>query len=478
MNLFAQIAGVAISIGFSAFFLRVMTLEQIAITALYQIFEGVMAPLRDMGLAATSIREVPGLMISKKFALAKNYLRITFWVPSFLSIVVGTIACVASAELSLVFLKTSAYVKYIYPAVIYAVISSMLTQILLNLQALQKFKVHSGLLLFTQFSQRVVSLFCWFRWGLIGYLYGFTGATLVGLIVGVSYLWKYISLKNGIRDISAILYKSLPYYLSNWSRFFFNQADQLVVGILLSPSLLAVYYVIRNIVRQVTSLWDSMFTPLAPKLSEIFRSDSLSTTKQSMSGKITVLIQIIFWSLAFLTVLMVVHSRTGLEFYTGGAYSSYWWFFALFSLTVIPYGISATFSPLILVFNHPSDRLKYELTTGISSILGLFILIPIFGLVGAAISQILSYTISLFVGFYLVSTNIKLNFRLKFFLPISIMTLIVVLYCAEFVSRLGVVSQISVDIVNLVIFIALGWLVIDNVTKSWIKIQLKNLTHR
>lgn len=458
----SQIGAFLVSIVFSAYILRTLSKEEVAIIALPVIFEGIISLIKDFGLATSAIKKVPLLWKRRRYREARGLIRTAWLVPLAASVLLAGVMFLLRSELSFWFLKDRQW-SYLIPwVVMYALAGSILNQEFLLLQALQKFKDISAISFTVSLLQKIIPFVLLLKWGVLGYLIGFAGVTWLGVGAGVWRLEKQLLGKAVAPSLLAFIRQSFPYYLSGYARYLFYQADQVLVALLMGPTVLAVYFVVRSIVRQICLFWDTFFVPLSPKLAELKSRQG----NKELINNIKVMLNLTGLVLLIVVLGLIALSRTGLDIYTGGRYSEFSWLLSLMALMLLPYGLLTVVGSVVYILGTAVDRLKLEVFTGVVSFSLQLILLPSFKLLGAALAQVLCFGMALLFGVLLLR-KYKVRFDGPFFSKLTVMAVITI-PLAWILARQNVIVQL-VGLLGIVGFTFIGgWMGLERQTRNWL----------
>ncbi|HXI01920.1 MAG TPA: oligosaccharide flippase family protein, partial [Candidatus Saccharimonadales bacterium] len=362
---------------------RLLTLREMAVFALYNSMCALQAVICSMGLLTTATRNLPALMGRDDEDGAARLLRSAMTINAMISAVVASVLAVAARPLSLYFLGDPSYAPALRWAALAVFAWNLFEANQIFLVSLQKFADYARATVTCAVAQRILSLglFLALRktdYALVGYLAGFAAGSVIGLVRGFRPVRELASRPVGFEPLGALLRYSLPFYGDGYLRYLYMQADQLIIAVFLPPEVLALYFVAKRFIQYYQQAVASVIDPLLAKVGELRARGSVAVEGSLRSA--SRYFELIFLPMAAGTAAMsaLLLDAAGGERYLGATPV-----LALLSLSVALYAGFNLVTGYVYMLGVPSDRLRYNMVTGISQAVLMALLLGLATLLGA-----------------------------------------------------------------------------------------------
>jgi O-antigen/teichoic acid export membrane protein len=232
--------------------------------------------------------------------------------------------------------------------------------------------------------------------GLIGRYYGQLGADVLMLVPA---LWIMIKISDFSLDpgtVNKALKFSMPLALTGFFYVMFTMLDRLVLERYVSLVELGIYTVGFSIAYGLNSVSNGIYKALEPVIYKL-------ANDRAFDEKIVRLKNHLVFILISLGAVFIVFSREIVMIFAASKFYESYKIAALLSVRVIIVGISIPVTTYLVAINKTHMVPILELLCAIASSIFLFLLIPYFGMYGAAISGIISAL--LIIGAYAVLTE-------------------------------------------------------------------------
>jgi O-antigen/teichoic acid export membrane protein len=243
-------------------------------------------------------------------------------------------------------------------------------------------------------------------------IYGLLGGFIFGMICGIIFNLFYLDFQFALfkmSHIKSLFSFAIWSFLSSGGLLIFSYADSLLIGYFLNTSDVAIYRTAFNL----TAI--SSFTVLAfqyvlfPKISNWWTNGSVGSIKSAITLSI-------HYSLALAIPFCVGGWILGdrlLYFLYGSSFSSgYISLFILLFVQIINV-FMVMFTTTLNALNHPSDTFKVTIITAPLAIFLEILLIPVFGINGAAAAILIAFLLNVILTRHILSTIIKIPLKLK-----------------------------------------------------------------
>ncbi len=412
--------------GFGIYFAHVLSVEEMAVVALFFLFTSLTPTVASIGLIDLLLWKLPIYLSNKEENEAGSLIKTIFIIQFLVSFVLSFLMIFFAKDISMIFLKTTEYAFQIQIIGLGSHIQTLINFFDAVIRSMQQFGKLAKAKFVANVISRIVALILFFIMGFNGYLVGLLIGSLLTLIMLVYYTRHLISLSSIIcKDYMSIIRFSFPYYLSNITRYLLINADKYIIGLFLSPSYLATYFVASRIVEYLKQIIDSLCNPIFPKIAE-FKAGNMERVENAFSK-----------SFRYLTFLFVPLSIGGaslsyplLYLYGGAKYTDGAIILAILFISMIGYTYTGLLGINIHIMGKPVDKLKIDLTGGVISIILSFILVYLLKDIGVAVSKLGAYIGSVIIGYRILSKMFVLKFDVSVLklsiVASSIMALIIV----------------------------------------------------
>jgi O-antigen/teichoic acid export membrane protein len=396
--LLSRIASRVITFAFLIVFVRLLTREELAIIPIFYAASGASVLLFSFGIPATLVREVPRLRTEDTERM-QNLLFTGFSFVLAGIFITSAIALIFHEQIKALFfeqLQEQTTYQLIVSGMVIGGWHFLMTFILKSLQEYKDLAVYGALY---DLLQKSLGLCGYLAYGINGLLIGFI---LGGLICNLWFTWKfsnYIFSAKKILPLSGIIRFSWPFYLEGYLHYFRNNGDILVIGSVLGPSALAVFYVAKRLYVLLMMITRSIEDVVAPSLSHLLGQDYDSAIKGY--SRITILAPIVLIPIGALAAGI---SYTFVNIVGGAEYTEQAFIpAAAFCVVAVIEGLYGIQARAIFVFGNPTERLKLVATQAAIYFPLLYILISQIGIIGAPVSQAASFIIGLFFAKQIIS---------------------------------------------------------------------------
>jgi O-antigen/teichoic acid export membrane protein len=378
----ARFTVAALAMIFIAISTRILTLEEMAVFAVYSSLCAVQAMVCSLGLLTTCTRELPALTGRGDEEGASRMLRTALVTNASLSFALACGLALAARPLSLLFLKTDAYAPAFRIVAVGVFLWNLYEANQIILVALQRFGAYGKNNVICAIAQRVSSLVLFVilagrGHGLLGYVAGYAAGTLVGVGFGLGAMKDLLTRRSGFAPLGPLLRFSAPFYADGYLRYLYMQADQLLIGIFLPPQVLSLYFVAKRFAMYYQQTVASSIDPALAKVAEIRDRgrEAVAKTLRSASR---------YFALAFIPFAAGTAALSPFFLYLAGGepYREAAVVLALLSISVALYAAFNLVTGYVYVLGVPADRLRHNLVTGLSQ---LVLMAALLALVGAGI---------------------------------------------------------------------------------------------
>lgn len=396
------------SIGFIIFLSRTLDKTDFATFAVFAILGGLIKLTVNLGLETSCIQRVPELIAKGENDKASAMLKTTFLSRTLLSIFFALLIFSLSSTVSKIFLKTDEYNHIIQIMSLGILFSSLVDSLGLLTQITQQFGKISIINVIVNVSSRVSSIVLYFIFGLKGYIIGFAWTPVIGIILFLWLLRKWLFVKSSYYSWLKLVKYSLPFYAKGYMRFCLMQFDMLVIGIFLEPATLATYFIARKFSEYIFMISNSFGNPVLIKIAEL-KNNGLDYVAK-IFGRVSRYFSFLFVPLCIGTAST---SYFLLNLYGGHKYTDGTFILILLSLGMLMYCLSGPYVMNVYLLGKPKEALKVAAAGGVVNIVFTIGTIFFFGIAGVAFARLMGYITSFFYGRQLLKKLITAEFDME-----------------------------------------------------------------
>ncbi len=407
MKLFASRFSVAIiSLAFySVAAYHVPTKAELAPIAAMAIIAELFRVARSMGIPSAMLRDVPEHVALSKHEEARALVQSTLVYTTLAGIVLAGAAWFCRSGLSEIGLFSNLSQTDLLIILAVSLLTGIYDTLQLALLSLQRFGRQSLAYFITMASQRVVAIVLLLRYGITGALAGFLIGAGLGVVVSLFWTRQYIFGAVRLMSFPRLLSYSAPYYLQGFTRYVFQEGDQLVLKLLFSDELLVTFFMAKRIVHGIRMMIDAITDALRPKIGELrTRGDEAVRAGFAKSSR--------FLSYAVLPVTLGVAaiSRPLMLAYAGPQYADAGIILLVLSLAMTFYAYFSLYEVGIHMLGRPAQRLYVDLSCALVMLTGFLGLGPLLGGSGIALAELIGFGLSLIVGVRLLRSAMGVRF--------------------------------------------------------------------
>ena len=404
----AQISINVFSVAFTIFLAHTLSKTDFATFAVFGILSGIIAMTVNLGLETSCIQRVPELIATGENDEASAMLQTTILSRTILSAFFALSIFYSSAIVSRIFLKTSEYDYIIQIMSLGILFSSLIDSLNLLTQITQQFGKISIIQVVVNVLSRVFSIGLYFVLGLKGYIIGFSWTPIIGIILYLLLLRKWLFVKSGFYPWFKLVKYSLPFYGRGFVRFSLMRLDQFIIGVFLDPTALATYFIAKKFSEYIFMISAAVCNPIRIKISEL-NKDGLKRISRIFI-KISRYYSLVFIPLCFSVAAV---SYPLLHLYGGYKYTSGTFILILLSIGMLMYSLAGAYAINILILGKPKEIFKLDAVGGLLNTVFAVILIYFLKTTGIALAKLIAFTASLFYARYLLRRIIPVQFDTK-----------------------------------------------------------------
>lgn len=211
--------------------------------------------------------------------------------------------------------------------------------------------------------------------------------TVISFIIILKFLakYKYTGINIGETSYREIISVSSPMFLTAIMQSVITQTDIFMLGSLANVSDVGVYSIVMKLALLSSFIITSLNTFMAPKFSELFYNNELDELK-NLAQKST---KLIFYVTLPITIIMVVFGNYLLSIF-GDEFIGGYYALLLLSIGQLINAASGSIGYLLNMTGHQKQFNKIVLLGALINIIVNYLLIPLYGINGAAFASMLS----------------------------------------------------------------------------------------
>lgn len=364
------------------------------------------------------------------------------------SLIISIIFFIFSNQISIIF-NGNVYITNIVSIIIFV---SCLNYLLISFfRAIQKIKNYSLFLLASTYIKLVIiAYFALFNYGILGITFGYFIGEIILFFLMYAFIFMYIGFKiPKFKYIKTYLFLSFPTIPGNLSGWVMNSSDRFIIGIFLGSAAVGYYspsYTLGNIIFMITAPFSTI---LLSELPQHFDTNRMDTVKVYLNNSIKYFLLIAipsFFGLSLLSlpILLILTTK---EIALNGYFITP--FIALSFLVFGFYGI--IFNIFLLEKQTKIPSYLWLISAPINVILNV-IMVPILGIIGAAITTLIGYTLLAILAVYYSQKFLKYDFNFKFIFKSIISSLIMSLVIINFPVN-GIFSLLEVIGISILVYL-------------------------
>lgn len=384
--------------------------------------------------------------LEKAAYLQKNITKI-----SILISLIGSILCVLfSSQLSIYFWGNSNKITLIFLIAIEAFFINLLTLYKSKLRGLWLFgKMGLITIIYIIFSRFIAIFLALLGFGISGVLIGFIIGAGMGVFSGIFFTRGKFPESTSKLSLMPIIKFSFPLFLSALALFIIGQLDVLVLASFVPDDAIGIYSIAVKSLQPLTLVWQPIMITIFPMISAKF----MVKNPQNVERAINTASRYLFYTIIPCSLILVVIAPTALEVFYGTEYVAGSFVLRILAISITIFAFWNLLTTTLTAIARTKQVLVINLVSAFSSILFFIIFIPVFDLIGAAVSKFLSYIIGTILTIYFINKHMNLDFDFNALLK-AIFSSICVMLCLFGVELLTPVGLPSLLLLGLNLIIA------------------------
>lgn len=283
-------------------------------------------------------------------------------------------------------------------------------------RTVRKIKIYAATFLFQNYFQIILMvIFIFLGMGISGVIIGLLISYLITEFIMLMIIIRYVGFNRPtLKDFTKIkdyLHFDIPYIPYNISGWITNLSDRFIISAMLGITAVGIYSASYSLGSLISSIIFPINVILIPALSDLYDQNQLKEVKSLLEISLKYYLLLAIPAAVGLSILAepVMVILTTKEIAQASTY-----IVPIIAVGMVIFGSQA-------IINQPNNLVKKTKIVGIASIIGAILnlslniyLIPIWGIVAAAITTLLSYVVVTLLTLYVSFKHFKFDLNLKF----------------------------------------------------------------
>jgi O-antigen/teichoic acid export membrane protein len=242
--------------------------------------------------------------------------------------------------------------------------------------------------------------------GLLGVIIGYVVGSFAGAIATLSFVrGKFVPSKIKFPAKPLISF-SYPLFLSSLANFIVTQIDVVIIASMTSTyALVGIYSIVTKSLLALNIVWMPIMVAIFPLIASKFGLQK----PENVSNVIKTTSRFLSYTTIPSCLMLVVIAPTILEVLYGSQYVSGASALAILAISTILLAFLTLLITALSAIGKTNEVLRINIISAFSSIILLFALVPLFDLIGAASSRLISYALGLIVTIYIIQKFLKIK---------------------------------------------------------------------
>lgn len=270
---------------------------------------------------------------------------------------------------------------------------------------------------------------------------GLIGAYLLGTFVGCLFNLPFLELhleKYDMDHLKNLFNFAFWIFLGSIGSSVFGYADTIIIGLYMQPADVGIYRIAFQLTAFATFITAALQSVLYPKISYWHANGQISLIEKSISRSIT---YGLFFAIPVCVGGWLLGDKMLFYFYGASFETGYYALIILFLVQIANVFMFQIVSALSAI-NRPKDNFK---STSIASVINIglnLLLIPVIGIIGAAVATLFTMTINSILGGYFLKKEVSLDIERKAIMSIILCSLVMGIFVFLFRYFIGLSNSI------------------------------------
>lgn len=425
---------------------KTLSSEQYGIYALIIASISMLVPICTLKLDFALIRFLA--QVKDKKIISKSFISV-IGIASLIVLIISIIILLFSKTIAIKMfgdINVEHLIKMSIPLVFLTVVNQTMSE---YFRAFQKMKNYTVFQLIRSLGEIIfTSIFVLSGFGLFGAILSLLVVRISATTVGILWIKPEINItRPSFSSIKPYFPFALPLLPVALGHILINIGDRYVIGYFMGSSSVGIYSASYSIGLLLSFFYAPIPIVLFPTITKLFENKEYDKLKTHLQYSLKFFLMLAIPSLLGLLIL----SRSLLQTLTTPEYVQGYMIVPIIALSVIFYNISDLNNQIIILFKKTKISAIINIVSAIINIAMNVILIPIYGVIGAAISTLISFTLHLIlttsIGYKKMPYRIEVIFILK-----SIVSSIIMAFIIWLLMQNGIINLLLLVVIGGVIY--------------------------
>ena len=401
----ARMAAGAISVFFTGWLLRLIPAEDLGVWPIALALGAAVEGISSLGMGDTFVRRIPRYLAEGRSADAGALLRTGLLLNVVAAIIATTLLVAYPDWAARHILRDPSKASLVTNLGLVVLAIAVQKRLQWGLQATQQFNHIAILSLFTHIGLAPLGVLLYLHYGMAGLLAAFAIVPAIAAVATVVWLWPHLWIGGGLRPLGDLLQFSAPFYGVSLLGFLQGRAHYLVVGLLTTPEVLAVYFVASKVSDYVRELDGFGISAITPKFAE--RGGVEEGARPRIMAKCS---RYVFLVLMPMHLGVAALAKPITHLYAGSDYTQASVILAILSL----YGFVELLHNLhraqVQIYSPPVHLLGLQAIAAVLNVAAIGLLVWVWGAMGAAVARLAVYVLLTAVAAKILSRTMPLRY--------------------------------------------------------------------
>ncbi len=401
----ARLASTAFSVFFSAWLIRLLPADELVVWPIALALGGAIEALSSLGMGDTLVRRIPRQLALGEDEDAAALLKTSIGLNIVACGVFTLVLYMQSSWTAENLLRDADKASLVGGVALAALFLALQGRLSWALKATQQFGKMALLGLLTATVRTPLAVLLYSSMGIVGVVTAFTVVPAIACVLSIVWLWRYLWTSRRFESPVGLVRFALPFYGVSLTGFLRGRASYLVVGLLTTPEILAIYFVASKVSDYIREIGRFAISVVTPKLSEIGGAEP-----EARSAVFRTCTRYLFLGLLPLHLGVAVLARPLVSLYAGSEYIAAGTILAVLCLYAFLEALYDLHRAHVQVFAPPRHLLGLQVFS-VAIDLGLMVaLIAPYGALGAALAKATTYTILVLAGAWTLSRTMSVRY--------------------------------------------------------------------
>lgn len=379
-----------------------------------------------------------------KKEISKGFFSIFFFISLF-SLLIISVLIVFSTPISQFLFKTAIYSSLVQITSILILLNALYTIVLFYFRIYRQMLIYTILSIFVSIGQMILAVFLlvFLGYGIDGVVFSALFAHLVPLVLALGIIIKQIGFSRpSFSEMPKYLRFSLPLAPSSLMFWITASSDRYIIGFFLGVSSVGIYSAGYGIGYLVYLFVVPLQIILFPQLSKLHDNGEIEEVKTYLSYSLKFFLLIAIPSVVGLTVLakQILVILTTIEFIEGSSV------IPLIALSALFSGLFQIVINISILYKKTTHNFWIQVCSATLNLCLNFILIPLMGIIGAAIATLFSFIIMSIIAYLVSKKYLRFKIDILFILKIIVSSILMALIVFLLKEQISLILQIIIGI--------------------------------